>query len=91
VIDLGIQGVLIPTHRALLRHYRVDRTTSNAWSIWKEKNAPQQPSPELRARLKAAGQLQLASTPQWVRFAGESVQMRFSLPSQALSLLQLSW
>jgi len=35
LIHLTIQGITTPTHRALLHHYRVDQTSSDAYSIWR--------------------------------------------------------
>jgi xylan 1,4-beta-xylosidase len=53
--------------------------------------SPQGPTPEQYARLKAAGQLQLLTSPDWVEVVGGSVQLRVDLPRQATSLLHLEW
>jgi xylan 1,4-beta-xylosidase len=90
-VRLEIAGVPGAATRALLRHYRIDEVHSNAWTAWKTMGSPQHPTPEQYARLEAAGQLQLADSPRWVDVRGGAATLEFSLPSQAVSLLELSW
>ena len=90
-IDLSIAGMRSPRHRVLLQHYRVDRATSNAYSVWRDMGSPQQPSAEQRARLESAGQLQAGDSPRWLSAVSDAMHVRFELPSQAVSLIQLSW
>jgi xylan 1,4-beta-xylosidase len=91
LINLSIQGISVSTHRALLQHYRIDQTSSNAYSIWKQMGSPQEPSAEQHARMRAAGQLQTLDSPQWVRAEGGKIELAFQLTSQGVSLLRLSW
>ena len=42
-------------------------------------------------RLEAAGQLQLLESPSWVWPDGGKVNLKFALPRQGVSLVQLSW
>jgi xylan 1,4-beta-xylosidase len=54
--------------------------------------SPQNPSPEQYAAIKAAGQLQLLDSPRWVRAASDgTLSLSFSLPRQAISLLEFTW
>ncbi len=71
--------------------YRIDRDRSNAYTIWKWMGSPQNPTPEQYARLEAAGQLQLLTSPEWVNSKDGKVELSFSLPRQAVSLIQVSW
>ena len=91
VIDVSIEGVRSPSHRVLLQHFRVDQATSNAYTLWKEMGSPQEPSAEQQARLKAAGQLQTLHSPEWLNAAADPIEVRFALPSQGVSLIELSW
>jgi len=77
--------------RLLVRHYRIDEAHSNAWRAWKTLGSPQHPTPEQYATLEAAGQLQLLDSPRWVDVRGGSTSVGFSLPRQAVSLMELSW
>jgi xylan 1,4-beta-xylosidase len=81
--DTDVQ-LTLPQGRYLVHHYRIDATHSNAWTAWKQMGSPQQPTPEQQAALEAAGQLQLLDSPQW-----RTGDVRFSLPRQSVSLLQL--
>jgi xylan 1,4-beta-xylosidase len=90
-VRLEIAGVPRTAARVLVRHYRIDETHSNAWTAWKAMGSPQHPAPEQYAALEAAGQLQLAESPRWVDVRGGAATLEFSLPRQAVSLLELSW
>jgi xylan 1,4-beta-xylosidase len=52
---------------------------------------PQAPTAEQYAQLKAAGQLQLLSSPEWLDVASGTVTIETALPRQAVSLLRLEW
>ena len=90
-VRLEIAGVPSTDPRVLVRHYRIDEIHSNAWTAWKAMGSPQHPTPEQYARLEAAGQLQLADSPQWVDVRGGTAKLEFSLPRQGVSLMELSW
>jgi xylan 1,4-beta-xylosidase len=90
-VTVRIGGIPATVHRVLVEHFRIDDTHSNAFTAWKAMGSPQDPTPEQYARLKAAGQLQLLTSPDWVEVVGGSVQLRVDLPRQATSLLHLEW
>ena len=77
--------------RVLLRHYRIDDEHSNSYSRWQAVGSPQTPSPEQFRDLEQAAQLQLLESPQWLTAEGPALTIHFSLPKQAVSLLELSW
>jgi len=81
----------LPSGRALLEHYRIDATHSNAYAVWKNMGRPQQVMPADYARLERAGKLELLDAPEWIRVADSGVSIAFPLPRQAVSLLRLSW
>jgi xylan 1,4-beta-xylosidase len=53
--------------------------------------SPPRPTPEQEAKLKAAGQLEMMGSPQWVDVAGGEVKITMKLPRQATSLLKIRW
>ena len=90
-VSVQIAGLPVDVHRVLLQHYRIDATHSNAFAAWQSMGSPQQPTPEQYARLRAAGQLELLASPQWVDVVDGHITLPVSLPAQATSLLRLSW
>jgi xylan 1,4-beta-xylosidase len=89
-VQLQIAGIPGTTKRALVHHYRVDDTHSNAYTLWQKMGSPQQPTAEQYAALEAAGQLQELESPRWIEIAGET-KLAVRLPRQAVSLIQLTW
>ncbi|MGA8205116.1 MAG: hypothetical protein WB812_11395, partial [Woeseiaceae bacterium] len=81
----------LPAGRALLEHYRIDATHSNAYAVWQHMGRPQQITPADYAMLEHAGKLELLDAPQWIRVADSGASVAFPLPRQAVSLLRLSW
>jgi xylan 1,4-beta-xylosidase len=88
-VELMVTG--LPNSSVQVRHYRIDSTHSNAYTAWKEMASPQRPTPEQYARLEAAGQLQMLRSPEWLRPEGGALRLRFALPRQAVSLVQVGW
>tara|TARA_R110002050_G_scaffold48356_3_gene112489 strand:+ start:49523 stop:51175 length:1653 start_codon:yes stop_codon:yes gene_type:complete len=81
----------IPTNKALLNHYRVDQEISNSYSVWKNMASPQNPTNTQIEELKKAGQLQLLTSPEWVKIEKDKTIIKISLPRQGVSLLRLTW
>jgi len=90
-IELNINGVPDAARHVLLRHYRIDQTHSNAYTLWKSMGSPQNPTQEQYAALEAAGQLQELDSPRWIEIKGGNIGLNFKLPRHAVSLVQLSW
>lgn len=90
-VELRLAGIPAAAQRLLVRHYRIDREHSNAYTVWLKLGSPQSPTPEQYARLKAAGQLQLLESPRWIKNTNGNAELAFTLPRQAISLLELSW
>jgi xylan 1,4-beta-xylosidase len=90
-VDVTVTGIPAGVKRVLLEYYRIDDTHSNAYSAWKNMGSPQSPTPDQYAQLKAAGQLELLNSPQWLDVAGGKVTIESALPLQAVSLLHLKW
>jgi xylan 1,4-beta-xylosidase len=90
-VQVTIVGIPAGTKKVLLQHYRIDDTHSNSYTVWKAMGSPQSPTPEQYAKLKAAGQLELLSSPEWLDVSGGKVTIATNLPRQATSLLRLEW
>jgi len=86
-----IMGVPVGVKRVRLEHFRIDDTHSNAFTVWKAMGSPQSPTPEQLGQLKAAGQLQLLTSPEWLDVKDGAVTVSTDLPRQATSLLHLEW
>jgi xylan 1,4-beta-xylosidase len=90
-VHVTIAGVPAGVKRVLLQHYRIDNTHSNSYTVWKEMGSPQAPTAEQYVRLKAAGQLELLTSPEWLDVSDGKVIVDTALPRQATSLLHLKW
>jgi xylan 1,4-beta-xylosidase len=90
-VRVTIAGIPPGVKRVLLEHYRIDETHSNAFTAWKKMGSPQTPTAEQYEQLKAAGQLQLFSSPEWVEVTNGKIDVETALPRQAVSLLRLEW
>ena len=90
-VRLNIAELPLDLSRALIQHYRIDETHSNAYSAWKRMGSPQNPTPAQYAELEAAGQLQLLESPRWVPVAQGAAALEFPLPRHAVSLVRVSW
>jgi xylan 1,4-beta-xylosidase len=90
-VMLSVSGFPSGISRAVVKHFRIDFSHSNAYTVWKELGSPQSPSAEQYQQLEAAGQLQLLDSPLWTRVENATARIEFPLPRQGLSLLQISW
>ena len=90
-VQVTVAGIPAGVHRVLLQHYRIDHDHSNAYTVWKAMGSPQSPTPEQYAKLQAAGQLQLLTSPIWLDVHDSKVTIPTSLPRQATSLMHLKW
>jgi xylan 1,4-beta-xylosidase len=90
-VKVTVAGIPTGVKRVLLEHYRIDESHSDAYTVWKAMGSPQSPTPEQYAKLKAAGQLQLLTSPDWLVVKDGEVAINVSLPRQATSLMHLQW
>src|SRR4051812_42163727 len=86
-----IHGIPAGTERVLLEHYRIDDAHSNAYTVWQKMGSPQHPTAQQYMELKAAGQLQLLASPEWVDVKNGEVKVSTELPRQGISLLHMKW
>ncbi|HWA24188.1 MAG TPA: beta-xylosidase [Lacunisphaera sp.] len=91
-VALGISGLPTGVTAVQLKHYRVDETHSNPFGDWKRMGSPLAPSRPQYDQLTAASNLAtLADAPATIAVAGGKAELKFPLPRQGVSLLELSW
>jgi xylan 1,4-beta-xylosidase len=90
-VQVTIAGIPTGVKRVLLKHYRIDDTHSNSYTLWKQMTSPQSPTAEQYARLRQAGQLELLNSAEWLGVNDGRVTIEMKLPRQATSLLRLRW
>jgi xylan 1,4-beta-xylosidase len=88
-VEVTVNG--IGNKKVLVQHYRVDQQFSNSFEKWKSMGKPQEPTDEEYRALERAGQLQLCTSPEWKNTNKGTVILKFDLPKQGVSLLQLTW
>jgi xylan 1,4-beta-xylosidase len=86
-----IDGLPLGVHRALLQHFRIDDTHSNAYTVWLAMGSPQHPTDEQIAELTRSAGLQLLGSPKWVDVEDGRVSIATEMPRESISLLKLSW
>lgn len=90
-IQVAVDGIPAGVTRVLLERDRIDDTHSDAYTVWKQMGSPESPTPEQYAKLKAAGQLQTLTSPEWLDVQDGKVTIGSELPREAVALLRLSW
>lgn len=90
-VAMAVLGVPAGVDRVLVRRYCVDRTHSDSYTAWKSMGSPQTPTPEQYKLLERAGQLEMAGSPEWITSRSGEVELKFALPREAVSLIQVSW
>ena len=90
-VELKLTSLPLGNGAAKLDHFRIDENHSNAFAAWKRMGSPQAPSTEQYAQLEKAGQLATLGETTPVRIASGEAVLKFPLPRQAVSLLQLTW
>jgi xylan 1,4-beta-xylosidase len=90
-VGLPVSGLPVALRRVLVQHFRIDRDHSNAYTMWQEMGSPQTPTARQYAVLERSGQLQMLTSPHWLDCERGSLQLHFSLPPQAISLITITW
>jgi xylan 1,4-beta-xylosidase len=90
-VELVLENLPARAQSLQVRHYRIDASHSNAFSVWKEMGSPQHPSREQHRRLEAAGQLEEVAPPTALKTPKGEWMFTLHLPRHAVSLLEVSW
>jgi xylan 1,4-beta-xylosidase len=81
----------IKATKVKLSQYRIDATLSNSYEAWKKMGSPQQVSDAQYKLLEKAGQLQLASKPEYKTVSKGEVVIQLTMPRQAVTLITLDY
>lgn len=90
MVELNVNGLSLREGRATLRRFLIDQETSNAFTAWKKMGSPAQLNAEQHAQIEKLGRLAPPAS-RTVRIAESRGAIRFALPRQAVSLMELSW
>lgn len=90
-VELVCDELPVANGEVIVEHFRIDEHHSNAYSAWKRMGAPQQPTDEQYEQLENAGHLAALGKSERVPVENRTVRLRFNLPRQAISLVQLTW
>ncbi len=77
--------------RALVTHYRIDETHSNAYTKWLQAGSPKAPSAAQLAEFKKAGALELLEPPKSVDVKTGQISLEFDLPRLGVSFVEAKW
>ncbi len=87
---LLLSGLNPDTSRFAMEHWRIDGTTSNAWSTWKNMGSPENPSSEQIVSMKANHGLELSQGRTHVEIESGELVVDLQLPGQSVTLVKLS-
>jgi xylan 1,4-beta-xylosidase len=90
-VEVRVRGLPVGAKRALVERYRLDETHSNSYTVWKVMGSPQSPSAEQLAALKAAGGLELLTSPAWTDVEAGTVKVETRLERESMELMRVSW
>ncbi len=88
---LNISGLPLNNRSVHVTQYRIDKTHSNSYTVWKQMGSPPQPTPAQYAQLEAAAKLQPFEGTRSVRVDAGTVDLNLPVPQQSLSLFVLEW
>ena len=90
-MTLSLAGLPAGARDARVTHYRIDESHSNAYGEWKRMGSPLAPNETQYRRLLDASKLATIDQPNPVRESSGTMDVRFTLPRQGVSLLVLDW
>jgi xylan 1,4-beta-xylosidase len=80
----------IPTKKATLNIYMIDKDNSNSYEVWKAMGSPQSPTQEQITTLEASGKLKCISTSTIKIESGKTI-VSLQLARQAVALIKVDW
>jgi xylan 1,4-beta-xylosidase len=90
-VRLNLTGLPAAATLVHLRHYRIDRDHSNAFTAWQRLGSPAAPTPDQYVVLERSAQLAEYESRQEIAVTDARLPLTFALPRQAVSLLILEW
>jgi xylan 1,4-beta-xylosidase len=86
-VDLTVNNLPLPNGTVEVRHYRVDSTHSNPYSVWLKLGKPQSTNASAMDQMRTASNLAEMYTVKTITHSGGPYTESFALPRQGLSLL----
>lgn len=91
-VNLAVAGLPAAAGEARLTHYRVDEYNSNPYGAWRRMGSPIAPNQRQYTQLQEASNLAtLGEAPANLQVRQGATTLKFTLPRQGVSLLQLAW
>lgn len=90
-VRLNLTGLPAAATLVRLRHYRIDRDHSNAFTAWQRLGSPAASTPAQYGELEKSAQLAEFESKREVAVTDARVPLNFTLPRQAVSLLIVEW
>jgi len=90
-VELTLNGLPVKSGVLQLKHYRIDREHSNAYTLWQKMGSPQNPTARQYAQLEKAGHLAQIGSKRSCGVKNNKVTLQLDLPRQAVSLLVFEW
>jgi len=75
---------------ASIRHYRIDKEHSNAYTEWKRQGSPKYPSKEQYEAIKGKDGLELFEPDKNIRVIDGKIKVEFKMPTHAVSLIEIT-
>ena len=88
-VKLNIKG--IPTEKAILTQYIIDKEHSNSYEVWKKMGSPQNPTSDQITQLEKAGGLETLINSEEIKVTNKTVSIKIQLPLQAVSLILIKY
>ena len=90
-VELTLAGLPLASGEPRVVHYRIDEANSNPYGAWKRMGSPLAPTADQYKELQAASRLARLDSAATLRVENGQATLRFALPRQAVSLVQLDW
>ena len=90
-IKLTLDGLPAKIVKVQVRHFRIDTSHSDAFTVWQQMGSPMQPTARQFAELEKAGQLTELEPSKRIRFRNGQAMLHVTLPREAVSLLVVRW
>lgn len=87
---LEIENLPFDTDKVRVKHFRIDREHSNAYTEWKRQGSPQEPTETQLRVIKSREGLELYESPHDVTLFGGRFRKEIVLPVHGLSLLVIT-
>jgi xylan 1,4-beta-xylosidase len=90
-VTVNVSGIPGGVTALKMNEWRVDDTHSNSHAAWKKMGSPKVPTPEQKAQIEAASELEALQTGKEVTAAGGAAKVQVSVPRAGVSLIELNW